>query len=191
MPPAYLTFPARSLSLILTVVRLFLVVTFSLFATVAANAGLFSAPDWPTLKADIRESYPDVPEMSVAELQLKLARSDRVLLLDARDPAEYAVSHLKGAILAPDEKTALSSLASANPGTAIVVYCSVGLRSAILARKLQKKGVANVSNLEGSLFEWANIGLPVFHGDQPAKLVHPYSRKWGELLDSGLRAPLD
>lgn len=45
----------------------------ALAMTAVANAGWFSAPDWPALKADIRKSYPEVRQMSDPELQKKLA----------------------------------------------------------------------------------------------------------------------
>jgi len=32
---------------------------------------------------------------------------------------------------------------------------------------------ADASNLEGSIFEWANQGLEVVKGDEPVTLVHP------------------
>ena len=69
----------------------------------------------------------------------------------------------------------------------MVVYCSVGYRSAELARKLTARGHANVANLEGSLFAWANEGRPVYAGTRLADRVHPYDAAWGSLLKPELR----
>jgi predicted sulfurtransferase len=65
----------------------------------------------------------------------------------------------------------------------IVVYCSVGYRSADLVNKLREKGFTKVYNLEGSIFKWRNEGNKVYSGNQEVKLVHPFNRKWGELLN--------
>ena len=154
-----------------------------------ANAGWFSAPDWPTLKADIRKSHPDVRQMSVPELQRRLVQGDSVTLLDVRSTEEFAVSQLKGAVSVPTEKAVSKQVETLQKDTLIVVYCSVGLRSAVTAQALQKRGFRNVFNLEGSLFEWANTGLPVYRGDMKVDRVHPFDRKWGELLNASLRAP--
>jgi hypothetical protein len=72
----------------------------------------------------------------------------------------------------------------------IVAYCAVGWRSSALAERLKAQGYTNVSNLEGSIFAWANEGRPVYQGEQPAARVHPVSEKWGRLLKEELRAPL-
>ena len=40
---------------------------------------------------------------------------------------------------------------------------------------------------EGSLFKWANEGLPVVSKGEVVKRVHPYNEKWGVLLDKALR----
>ena len=168
-----------------------LLVVLALAISTCANAGWFSAPDWPTLKADIRKSHPDVRQMSVPELQRRLVQGDSVTLLDVRSTEEFAVSQLKGAVSVPTDKAVLKQVETHQKDALIVVYCSVGLRSAVTAQALQKRGFRNVFNLEGSLFEWANTGLPVYRGDMRVDRVHPFDRKWGELLNASLRAPLN
>lgn len=55
------------------------------------------------MQAGIRERYPSVPVLATAALAAWTARADTAqpVLLDVRTPAEYAVSHLAGARLAP------------------------------------------------------------------------------------------
>ena len=59
--------------------------------------------DWPAVKTGIRLRYPDVEDLTTAELSAWHARSDKVqpILLDARVAAEFAVSHLAGGVHAP------------------------------------------------------------------------------------------
>lgn len=157
-------------------------------AGLASACALRSPPEWPAILADVRARYPDVPQLSVAELSTRAAE-DRPLFLDARGPDEYAVSHLHGAHLAPDEATALTLLANLGGEHEVVVYCSVGLRSSALAEKLRARGLSRVANLEGGLFTWANAGLPVYRGEERVELVHPYDARWGTLLLPEHRAP--
>jgi 3-mercaptopyruvate sulfurtransferase SseA len=70
----------------------------------------------------------------------------------------------------------------------IVVYGSVGYRSARLAHWLAGQGYTNVRNLSGSIFQWANEDRPLFRDGRPALEVHPYDRRWGLLLESRYRA---
>ena len=65
--------------------------------------------DWPAVKQMVREKFPGVPQLSTKELaSMKL--TSRPLLLDARSPEEFAVSHLQDAELASDEEQALDVL---------------------------------------------------------------------------------
>ena len=73
----------------------------------------------------------------------------------------------------------------------IVVYCSIGYRSARLARELEQQGVEGVLNLEGSIFEWANSGHGVEREGEAVSEVHPYDEDWGRLLDQELWSGLE
>jgi len=138
----------------------------------------------------VRKRFPSVRELSTSELATWLSDTNRnrqLLLIDAREPTEFEVSHLAGARnlqSVPATKAAVTS--NAQP---VVVYCSVGYRSSALAEKLQKAGLTNVY-LEGSIFAWANEGRPIFHGEKEIKpaRVHPYDAKWGKLLDPAVRS---
>lgn len=70
----------------------------------------------------------------------------------------------------------------------IVVYCSVGYRSAAVVDALRKAGRNEVFNLDGGIFRWANESRPLFSDHEQVKLVHPYDQSWGRLLTSELRA---
>ena len=140
-----------------------------------------------SLRTLIAASFADVPTVSTSELAAELASSRKPLLLDARSAAEYAVSHLPGARHAPpeDEARLFRELPRDTP---IVVYCSVGVRSARLARALSAAGAERVFNLRGGLFDWANRGLPLVGPAGPAQRVHGYDAEWAVLLDARLRA---
>tara|TARA_Y100000588_G_C13787122_1_gene725008 strand:- start:118 stop:459 length:342 start_codon:yes stop_codon:yes gene_type:complete len=103
-------------------------------------------------------------------------------MLDAREHAEYSVSHLQNAhYISMDLETALNILKT-HPDAITVTYCSVGYRSAQLANLIQQAGHENVLNLEGSLFKWVSEGRPVFRNGTLVQEVHPFDETWGALL---------
>lgn len=164
----------------------------ALFGLVAIYLSPVGAQTWENLLQSIRKRFPTVRHVTTQELAAWLADTNRTphpLLIDARDTKEFEVSHLAGArhLASVD---AIRRVVS-SPASPVVVYCSVGYRSSALAAKLQKAGLTNVFNLEGSLFAWANEGRPVYRGERPLTpaQVHPYDRKWGQLLRKELHAP--
>ncbi len=142
------------------------------------------------LRGVIAQRYPEVSWVTPDTLARWLARppAERPVLLDAREEGEFEVSHLEGAIRIDPSEPDLTQVPSTR--AEIVVYCSVGYRSAAVAQKLTQAGRRRVHNLEGGIFAWANGGRPVVSGGRRVSRVHPYDRVWGRLLRSELRSPL-
>jgi rhodanese-related sulfurtransferase len=145
---------------------------------------------WQEVIRNIRNEFPDVRHTSTDELYSWLAESKgrSVVLVDAREKEEFQVSHIPGARHIPYDENPLNSLMDINRDSLIVVYCSVGYRSSILARKLQGLGFTEVYNLEGSIFKWANEERPLEQNGNVVQKVHPYSLYWGKLLGTKYRA---
>jgi rhodanese-related sulfurtransferase len=155
-----------------------------------ARSGRSRQAQWSAVLATVRAQYTDVEHIMTDSLARALAYSQgiRPIVLDTRKAEEYAVSHLAGAIwLDPDEVEA-SAVDSLDRSSPIVTYCSVGYRSSVVARKLQRMGFKNVANLEGSIFKWANEGREVVREGRVVHAVHPYDAVWGRLLNEKLRA---
>jgi len=156
----------------------------------AVQAGCSDDLSWQAVEHMIASDYPHVPSISTDSLAERLSdeATPHPMLLDARSPEEYAVSHLAGARRVDpkaDTYPALDTLPTDRP---IVVYCSVGYRSAGVAQALRDQGFTNVANLQGSIFRWANEGRPVYRDDQRVAAVHPYDATWGRLLTDSLHA---
>ncbi|MGD1929474.1 MAG: rhodanese-like domain-containing protein [Leptolyngbyaceae cyanobacterium] len=136
---------------------------------------------WLWVKRYVRRQFPNAPRLTTDELAMWLA-SDRPtpLLIDVRKTDEYHTSHLPGArhlpTLAAIQQAPIPSKAT------VILYCSVGYRSARLVQQLQAAGYQSVFNLEGSIFEWYNRGYPVVSSQATAPPIHPYNRLWGLLL---------
>ena len=113
--------------------------------------------------------------------------SEAPLLLDVRSDEEFAVSHLLGAIRIEPGRQTFESL-PIEESRPVVVYCSVGYRSAAIIDALRASGIEDVHNLRGGVFTWANEGRPLFRDGVPASRVHPYGSPWSLLLRRDLRA---
>jgi rhodanese-related sulfurtransferase len=150
----------------------------------ASPAG-YAQDEWPAAYKLVRDKFPDVQQLSPAELAawLQDAQKPQPVLLDARAANEYAVSHLPKALHAADETQALQALAQQSKDAPVVVYCSIGYRSSALAQQLKAHGYTNVQNLEGSIFQWANENHAVYRGNAEVSVVHPFDEKWGRLLE--------
>jgi rhodanese-related sulfurtransferase len=112
---------------------------------------------------------------------------EKLVLLDVRTPEEQRVSHLQDARHLNASNPDIKTLAIP-AGATVVVYCSIGYRSATIIEELGQAGIQNVYNLEGGLFDWANQGRPVYRGRDRVDEVHPFNRIWGLLLRRDLRA---
>ncbi len=117
-----------------------------------------------------------VPEITVEDVKVS---SDSYLFVDSREPKEFEVSHIKGALSVGYDHLDFSGLKDTPKDQPIVVYCSVGYRSEKVGEQLMKAGFTNVKNLYGGLFEWMNQDLPVVDENGPTKKVHVFSKAWG------------
>jgi molybdopterin/thiamine biosynthesis adenylyltransferase/rhodanese-related sulfurtransferase len=99
------------------------------------------------------------PEQADEEIR---SGADHVLL-DTREPHEYAEAHLENATLVPPAEV-VERIDELAPDTSqrIIVYCRSGNRSARAVHQLQEElGYENVANVEGGILEWQKHGLPV------------------------------
>lgn len=109
---------------------------------------------------------------------------------------QFEVSHMQGAVWVGEDgehaQEAVQTFLSAHPGGMVACYCSVGYRSSRLAELLLKVQGVNACNVEGSIFQWANEGKPVYKGEHPLQkvIVHPYNNVFGMLLDQNKRSSI-
>ena len=129
-----------------------------------------------------------VPLIKVSALISTLKKDEKVILLDTRNPEEYNVSHLPGAIFVDYQKFKAKDYDTLNPQTPIIVYCSVGYRSERIGEKLIERGFKDVKNLYGGIFEWVNAGnLVVDNNGRPTQQVHTYNENWSQWLLKGVK----
>ena len=131
-------------------------------------------------------NHKKVPYIAVTELK-NLQQKNKVVILDSRELVEFKVSHIEGAILVGYNHFRLSSLPdSVDKKTPIVVYCTLGVRSEVIANQLIENGYTDVKNLYGGISEWKNKDYIVIDSIQRmTENIHVYSKKWGKWLTKG------
>jgi rhodanese-related sulfurtransferase len=151
-------------------------------ATSALPAAAFEVKPLAPVEADVRARFPSVGQLTTADAEALLAKPEGVMIIDARSPAEYAVSHLPGAVNV-DPSTSASTFQSTYGQSlkdkTVVVYCSVGMRSSTLAGTIgaaaKSSGASAVYNLQGGVFRWHNERRPLVNASGPTDEVNPYS----------------
>ncbi len=85
-------------------------------------------------------------------------RPETFILVDVRDPFEFAEGHIPGAINIPSNTFAAGS-AVLEKDRLIIVYCKSGGRSYTAFRKLQKLDYPKIAQAISA--DWEEAGLPV------------------------------
>ena len=144
----------------------------------------------PKLEQSLAKRFPTVESLTPQQLKAELQGKGKIVVLDAREKAEFSVSRLaKSQQVNPgiSKSDFLNRFAANAKGKTFVLYCSVGYRSSKLAASIQESlkdaGASGVYNLQGGIFAWHNGAKPlVKQGSEATRLVHPYSEKWGRYL---------
>ncbi len=148
----------------------------------------FSGFSQNSLKALLKKYNKEtVPYIYVKQLK---KQTPLPVFLDAREPFEYKVSHLKNAIHVGYDNFKIDHIQNkiTNKNTKIVVYCSLGIRSEVIADKLEKAGYNHVENLYGGIFEWKNNNLPVYNAhEKETDSVHTFSKAWSKWIKKGIK----
>jgi len=138
------------------------------------------------IQAEIVADFKTVNQLSAKEV-LALDPGE-TLILDIREPEEFAVSRLPGAIRINPKSNAQSALTQIGDVTDknIIVYCSVGVRSSLFAKRaqdeLREMGAVSVSNLEQGIFGWHNDRRDLVDAAGETDAVHPYDENWGRYV---------
>jgi adenylyltransferase/sulfurtransferase len=104
--------------------------------------------------------------ITATELRDLLDSGKEIELIDVREPVEWDIVHLPGAVLIPKDRIlsgeALSELPQNKP---IVLHCKTGVRSAEALAALKKAGFSDATHLQGGVIAWAkqvDTSLPVY-----------------------------
>jgi adenylyltransferase/sulfurtransferase len=96
----------------------------------------------------------NIPEITVEDLKARLDRKENFVLVDVREPFEWDIARIPGAILMPLGELP-SRLGELNPSSDLVIQCKSGGRSAHAVQFLLQQGFSKVSNLAGGILAWS------------------------------------
>lgn len=96
----------------------------------------------------------DDGEITPQRLRDYLALGHEVRLLDVRQPWEYRLAHLHGAVLIPLPELPWR-LHELDPARLVIVYCHHGIRSSDATAFLRSSGFTDVKNLQGGIDRWS------------------------------------
>jgi rhodanese-related sulfurtransferase len=92
----------------------------------------------------------------------QLINREDALVVDVREPNEFAAGHVLGAKNVPLAKLDASGAElTKKKERPVIVYCDSGERSAKALTALKKHGFTRVANLSGGMGAWQQAGLPV------------------------------
>ena len=103
------------------------------------------------------------PRLTPQELQSRLGTPKAPLVVDLRDPVEFGVAHIPGAInipLAALEKR-LDEIRNDN---GVLIYCINGSRTRQAEPVLYAHDFENIYHLEGAFYSWIKGKYPVKKG---------------------------
>jgi len=96
---------------------------------------------------------PPAGDMTVTELKARIDGGNAPLIVDVREPAEFEICRIPGAVLIPLGQLP-SRLAELDPSREIVLQCKVGGRSASATAYLKRAGFTHARNLTGGILAW-------------------------------------
>lgn len=106
----------------------------------------------------VAEAKQRIREVTAEDVQAMRDRGDAVVLVDVREPAEWAAGHVAGATAIPRGLLEFEVESKVPRDAQVVVYCAAGGRSALAADTLQQMGYENVASLQGGIQAWADAG---------------------------------
>lgn len=109
--------------------------------------------------------------LKIDSFSAKIKEQKKPQLIDARDPEEFALNHINGALNFNLETENYAKYAAALDKSKPVFIYSIGAgRSGQLAKELLKNGFSEVHDLEGGIAAWIGSGKP-FYTNLKSKLA--------------------
>ena len=104
--------------------------------------------------------------ITATELKAMLDCDDNIFLVDVREPNEYEIVSIPGAVLIPKDQFLTGAALERLPqDRRIVLHCKSGVRSAECLAVVQNAGFSDAVHLGGGVLSWVNTvdpALPVY-----------------------------
>ena len=93
-------------------------------------------------------------EITPADIKAKLDRGDKFHLVDVREPWEWEIGRIEGAVLIPLGSIP-ANLQALDTGEEVICYCHHGMRSLDAAVWLRGQGIERAQSLAGGIERWS------------------------------------
>lgn len=135
----------------------------------AIGAGLVHAepaaqPKWMTtpVKEWVDKARATTKQVTIGELKAAIDGAENMVVLDVREPNEFDVAHIPGAINVPRGLLEFSIWTVVpNKEAKIYVYCKTGARAALATKTLNELGYVNALAVDTGGVAWVKAGYPV------------------------------
>lgn len=104
------------------------------------------------------EAREQIREVSPKEVKAMLDNNEDVTLLDVREPNEWNMGRIPGAMHLPRGNLESKLEGMLDRERKIVVYCARGNRSALAALTMKQMGYDDVSSMSGGFQSWPDVG---------------------------------
>ena len=141
-----------------------IVVGFSMIAAAFAGAEPAPQPKWMAspVKELVDKARATTRHATITDLKAALDGDKDVVVLDVREPNEYEVAHIPGAINVPRGLLEFSIWTVVpNQEQTVFVYCKTGARAAMATKLLNELGYKNAVAVDTGGVAWVKAGYPV------------------------------
>ncbi len=130
--------------------------------------GLAAGQSYPRSVSEwVARAKAQIKTIDMAAFKSALDKGDLGLIIDVREPAEYADGHIAGAINIPRGQIELAIWPhvgfprNTDMGTKMTLYCGSGTRCVLATKSLQDLGFSNVAAADMRLEDWITAGYPL------------------------------
>lgn len=112
------------------------------------------------------DNEPQQPRVEMVDPQTARHWIDRgdAVLIDVREPHEYAMEHIQGATLIPLSAFDPNNIPD-HTDKRLLLMCASGVRCGVASEMLKRAGFTEMFRLAGGIMGWKAAGGPVVHGD--------------------------
>jgi len=104
------------------------------------------------------EARARIKQVTPSETLRLMAEHPETVLLDCREPNEWNLAHIAGALLIPRGDLESEIEGKIPRHAKIVIYCASGNRSALAAETLMQMGYQDVASMSGGIRGWIAMG---------------------------------
>ena len=92
---------------------------------------------------------------------VRLINREKAIVIDVREPGEYAVAHVAGSRNVPLGRLEVAPELPKNKTRPVILVCATGKRAATAAKALTVKGYTQAVVLSGGIEAWKTANLPI------------------------------